>query len=427
MRMFLHYYTIVFVCFLVLFWDNATATMQGLAKFGYADPAYFFTNASSIAHSCPNATIKMTPLQWSSSELREVRFDSNGITRKLVLGSCPAVVLTQLVGWWHISKHWLRIKNSEKTSLRDNILRDKAIQIMLLPVIYSVVAYSNVIRLMNLFTGSIDLCRVEWGLDFYEKKSYTLSLYESNLAVADFYEAIALYHFTALITHHIKQTFLRERKQLVDEEANRSLNRSRTQAERNVEKNDPVLRVTNVMSTLVMSGVMSFCLTCLLSFLHGLMLVFRIAYGHSKEEDTGAVPSMLSGAGLVASTVAIGFVVNVEVAFHHELGAFKPSLKFWSTKVIVSIAFIQEAALGLLGNESIMGHNHALSDVQIKLLYCSLLSYEVFAVTMLHVFAWPAQVNITSFERKEKGAEYWAEDETPHHVADAAEPLLSVE
>jgi len=437
-RMFLHYYSIVFAGFLVLVWDNVSATWHGVASYGFANPALFLTNASSINITCPN-DIVLSPLQWSSSDLREVRFDANGISRMLVLGSCPAVVLTQVVGWCHIFKHWLRIKNSEKVRLCDNILRDRSIQIMFLPVIYSIVAYNNVIRLMNLFTGSLDVCRTEWTLGFHEKKTYTLSLYESNLAMADFYEAVALYHFTALTTHHIKQTFLRERKNMMKAaDRDKSIQRSFTQVEKQLEENDPVLRVTSVMSTLVTSGVMSFCFTCLLSFVHGLVLVFRIAFLKTNLEDTSSVPSMLSGAGLVASTVAIGFVVNVEVAFHHELSAFKPSLKFWSTKVIVSIAFIQEAALGLLGMESIMGPHHALSDLQIKLLYCSLLSYEVFAVTMLHVFAWPAGVNITSFERdtyakargvdqEEERREYWAEGETPHHGAGVNEPFLSVE
>jgi len=87
----------------------------------------------------------ITPLNWTDADKVEVRFDTHGVMRGLVLGSCPAVVLTQLVGWVHILRHLLRIKNSPTVSLKDHILRDKAIQIMLLPIIYSVVAYKNVI------------------------------------------------------------------------------------------------------------------------------------------------------------------------------------------------------------------------------------------------------------------------------------------
>lgn len=345
--------------------------------------------------------------------------------RCLVLGSCPAVVLTQLVGWVHILRHMKRIKDSSTVKLKDNVLRDKAIQIMLLPVIYSCVAYSNVIRLMNLFTGAADLCSTEWTLNFKEKKEYTLALYEANLSMADFYEAIALFHFTSLTVGHIKETFLRE--------AHKRSNLERTKSE--INRNDPVIRVTEVMSGLVTSGVMSFCITCMLVFGRGLHLVFQMAINKQvvTPAEEGSLPAMLSGAGLVASTVAIGNVVRVEIEFHHELEAFQPAAKFWSTKVIVSIAFIQEAALGLLGNTSIMPADRVLSPLQINLLYCSLMCYEVLLVALLHVVAWPPNVNITREEKTQKGgiaikdgdAEYW-EEKTSHHV-DAREPLLCVE
>lgn len=206
-----------------------------------------------------------------------------------------------------------------------------------------------------------------------------------------------------------------------------------------MEAADPIFKVTEVMSQLVMSGVMSFCLTAFLSFLRGLYLVYEIVVAKKTVQDEGSVPSMLTGAGLIASTVAIGNVVNVEVSFHTELHLFNPGAKFWSTKIIVSIAFIQEFVLGLLGNERLRGENK-LSDLQIKLLYCSLLCYEVLGVTLLHVIAWPAKVNITA-EEKEKAikegkqyddvnvdrTEYWEEEAAPHHAVHAREPLLCVE
>lgn len=430
-RLLSHYYTIAFVCFIVLVFDNASSTFQGLYGYGFANPDRFLTHRANVENmnmSCPNPKnlanlpnpFLLTPLNWTEAQKNEVRFDTHGVMRGLVLGSCPAVVLTQLIGWVHIIRHLMRIKNPITSTgrLQDNELRDKAIQIMFLPVIYSVVAYNNVIRLMNLFTGAADLCRpVEWLLSFEEKKAYTLSLYEANLSMADFYEAIALLHFTSLTVRHIRETFLRSPRGLTD----KTLVRSQTNVD------DPLMKLNNVMSSLVTSGVMAFCVTCLGTFIRGVNLVMQMAWNHKvvSASDEGSLPAMLSGAGLVASTVAIGNVVNVELAFHHELEAFQPGLKFWSTKVIVSIAFIQEAALGLLGNENLMGERK-LSDLQINLLYCSLLCYEVLLVAMLHVWAWPASVNITPEERGVAKAdrEYW--DEKPHHV-DARERLLCVE
>lgn len=409
------YYTISFIAFFCLVFDGAKATGMALFSFGFANPAKFLVHAENIEsfHSTlTHCNVPITPLNWTHNETLEVRFDEVGVMRVLVLGSCPAVVLTQLIGWVQVFRHLLVIKNSETVTLEENYMRDKAIQIMFLPIIYSVVAYKNVIRLMNLFTGVADVCRTEWHLSFVEKKSYTLSLYEANLAMADFYEVVALLHFTSLTLDHIKRTFLRDHNQ---------------------EDTTLAMRVNDVMSGLVKSGVASFCITCFLSFARGLYFVFSIAYLKKPvSPDEGSTASLLSGAGLIASSVAIGNVVNVEVAFHHELDKFKPAAKFWSTKVIVSICFIQEFLLGLLGKESIMSFFKLdpLSDLQIKLLYVSLLTYEVLLVALLHVKAWPAGAKITPKERGVLGKEteeYWTEGSGHHDHVQAREPLLSVE
>jgi len=400
------YYTLAFGGFLVLVFDNATATFEALFAFRWANPDLFLVHPENVANmTCPNGS-PVTPLNWTHEERHEVRFDDHGVMRVLVLGSCPAVVLTQLIAWTQIFRHLWRIKDSS-CRLEDNELRDKAIQIILLPVIYSVVAYNNVIRLMNLFTGVADLCRPEWGLAFAEKKEYTLSLYEANLSMADFYEAVALLYFTQLTVDHIEKTMIGHSK------------------DKDPDHIEVVKKIHTVMSGMVTSGVMSFCLTCLLTFFRGLVLVFYMAWFHTvlPASSEGSLPAMLSGAGLIASTVAIGNVVNVELSFHHELEAFVPGAKFWSTKVIVSIAFIQEAALGLLGNVTIMGESK-LSDLQINLLYCSLLSYEVLLVAVLHVKAWQVGVNITPSERGTDDTEEYWEQQKPHHGVEAREPLL---
>ena len=59
------------------------------------------------------------------------------------------------------------------------------------------------------------------------------------------------------------------------------------------------------------------------------------------------VGKYLFAAGFIASTEAISNVVTVERTFHAHLTEFRPSPKFWSVKVLVSIAFLQETALYL--------------------------------------------------------------------------------
>merc|ERR1740121_1496156 len=51
------------------------------------------------------------------------------------------------------------------------------------------------------------------------------------------------------------------------------------------------------------------------------------------------------GAGFVASFAAIGNIMQVERGFHGSLEEFRPCMKFWGTKVLVSIAFLQDLFL----------------------------------------------------------------------------------
>merc|ERR1712187_118572 len=68
---------------------------------------------------------------------------------------------------------------------------------------------------------------------------------------------------------------------------------------------------------------------------------------------------------------------------HKQLEDFEPSAKFWSAKVLVSIAFLQEFALAIVAH-IISGFN----EFQQQLVYSSFLCYEVFAVSIFHIYAW---------------------------------------
>lgn len=408
LRFFLHYYTIALVFFCVLVFNSFRTTKQAMLASGFFNPHRFLVLESVTATmTCFNSTTQsnspVSPLLWTADQLHEIRFLEFGPMRFLLLLSCPVVVVTQISGWLLIFRHMAKIYNGKTAALKDNLMRDRAIQIMFLPVIYSLIAFNNVVRLMNLFSGILDLCRPEWTAGFEEKKAYTLSLYEANLSMADFYEAIALLQFTYLTIHQIKMFFRRRLN-----EKDKELGRLSMQSVEELDESNDLFRVSNTMSSLVLSGVVSFCVTCFLTFAFGVTLVMSMAYRHQviNPQSVGSFPSMLSGAGLLASTVAIGNVVTVEVSFHHELSDFKPAAKFWSTKIIVSIAFIQEALLGCLGHS--MFGSYALSELQINLLYCLLLCYELLGITVLHIVAWRPQVQITPEERGTvEPFEYW--------------------
>eukprot|EP00435_Cladocopium_sp_Y103_P059682 s350_g21.t1 len=88
------------------------------------------------------------------------------------------------------------------------------------------------------------------------------------------------------------------------------------------------------------------------------------------------------GMGAVASSAAIGNVVTVEMTFEEWLESFRPSAKFWSTKILLSIGFIQTLLLEI---PPLSTH---LSITEKDLFYASLLCIECFLLSLLHVIAW---------------------------------------
>merc|ERR1719324_220311 len=91
------------------------------------------------------------------------------------------------------------------------------------------------------------------------------------------------------------------------------------------------------------------------------------------------------GTGCVASTAAICNILQIERTFHYELLHFKPFWKFWGTKVLVSIAFLQ-SMLFLLPIPPF----RYMSNVQANLTYSTLLCYECLGISLVHLYAWKA-------------------------------------
>merc|ERR1712129_78876 len=87
------------------------------------------------------------------------------------------------------------------------------------------------------------------------------------------------------------------------------------------------------------------------------------------------------GMGTIASSAAIGNVVTVEHTFEEFLNKFSPSPKFWSTKILVTIAFLQSLLL-------YVPPLSYLSITEQSLFYASALTMECFVVSLLHLKAW---------------------------------------
>merc|ERR1711934_1098119 len=94
------------------------------------------------------------------------------------------------------------------------------------------------------------------------------------------------------------------------------------------------------------------------------------------------VHAFFLGTGLVASFAAIGNVMIVEEDFEELLKEFKPSLKFWGTKMLVSLACMQSMVIGACFG--------SWGEVRSNLLYSSMLRFECFLIAIFHCLGWRA-------------------------------------
>merc|ERR1711972_1301056 len=98
----------------------------------------------------------------------------------------------------------------------------------------------------------------------------------------------------------------------------------------------------------------------------------------------GKVKNIFLGFGFAASFAAIGNIMTVEKDFHEFLHGFSPSLKFWGTKVLVTLACVQSVMLAVTPPFSAWQANY------VNLLYASALSLECCGISLLHLRAWQA-------------------------------------
>merc|ERR1711970_229008 len=143
-----------------------------------------------------------------------------------------------------------------------------------------------------------------------------------------------------------------------------------------------------------MQGVLSSVVCCTAQSVYGLGLPLLQEYfefvapkvWEVVKDSEIRVHDFFLGMGSVASTAAICNIIRVERIFHHQLTEFKPFWKFWGTKILVSIAFLQMIVFRLP-----VPPFRYMSQVHTSLMYSSMLCYECFGVALLHMYAWNAK------------------------------------
>merc|ERR1711934_436968 len=104
-----------------------------------------------------------------------------------------------------------------------------------------------------------------------------------------------------------------------------------------------------------------------------------------EEEIKATAHNFFLGAGFIASFAAIGNIMIIEEDFHHLLTEFRPALKFWGTKILVSLAFLQSILI------SVFLTPRGWSEIQSDLMYSSCLGLECLLIAIFHIKGWKAE------------------------------------
>lgn len=233
---------------------------------------------------------------------------------------------------------------------------------------------------------------------FQGKEHYVFRVYEADYQIADLYEAWALYHFGTLVVSVVSKEFrtISSHRVFGAGAQIRACKSGSVRHEIDIEKQRRELEdsLHESLQKLTMQGILPFVFCCAAQSLYGLALPvlqthvesFAPSIWEAVKDSELRMHDFFLGMGAVASTAAISNIIRVERIFHHQLLDFKPFWKFWGTKVLVSIAFLQALVFKLP-----IPPFQQMSQVHTSLMYSSMLCYECFGVALLHMYAWSAQ------------------------------------
>jgi len=246
--------------------------------------------------------------------------------------------------------------------------RDETMTVLALPLVYCLMSFKGGIHMWQTVVNySMGVHR---NGNWDARREFYASMWDSNFMVADVYEGLALLIFARLTLDVIREK--------VGEQA------SSLQSHDVMQTNAELMKT---MASQTVSGVMYFCVSCGAQAFYTLTVTTLEYYNHPIEMlSNGAVKEkahyFFLGMGTIASAVAIQNIITVEHTFGHKfLTMFHPSRKFWSAKVLVSLAFMQTCLLYLppFNSWSVTSQN---------LFYSSMICCECFFISLFHLLAW---------------------------------------
>jgi len=248
--------------------------------------------------------------------------------------------------------------------------RDETMTVLALPAVYCLMGFKALCHMWQIVVNYS--MGIHGNTSFALRVQFYLGMYDSNFMVADVYEAMALLIF-ANLTLEIIERKVREQ----------SAARPRGSSE-DAELQDEVMHIMTKQSV---SGVQVFSIACGFQAAYNLTVTSLEYFNHpigflSDPAMKNKAHYFFLGVGCVASGVAVQNILTVEHAFGERfLSMFSPSKKFWSAKVLVSLAFLQTLVLFLPPFSS-------WSETKQNIMYSSLICIECFFISLFHLAAW---------------------------------------
>lgn len=319
---------------------------------------------------------------------------------KLFAVSCPLWCLgTFIVCVVHSRDHIKIMQHKNEGKLSKNgatLWNDEIIFILALPMIYGLMSFKSVIRCLQICINHVPVsgqtgASATMYHSYEERKSFLLEMYAANFAVGDIFETLALVTFGKLISDYLNRMMLETKAEMTQHHVQ----------DRNIAK---FTAATETVANLTVAGVQLFCLACLMAGGWDLLVTTMPFYfpkvlpdmfdtninetthkpiGKLQQEGTRATAeTFFLGFSFAASFAAIGNIMTLEENYHHFLDKFGPSLKFWGTKILVTLACVQAMVIN-----SVFG---SWSTIQRNLLYSCFLCLECFLIAIFHYWAWGA-------------------------------------
>lgn len=388
-------YAVLYAFFFIFFWIIMGNIFSNLPETGWLDPDtldQIFADAYSARRLSANLTGSNSSGDANTANLtsqaanvlgKGANMLPEGVLEEIsirpyplvrwasIFAPMPVLATWVICGWdtWtHARVIWMKAAGSTEA-------HDLAIQIIALPMVYSLLSLSALVRMWKIMSNTFGEDADEpWA----ERFTHDMERYEAAYQVADLYEAWALHHFAVLAMQVLRKIFHASGGHLNQVDTSSPVYQAWAGTLRGLHKS---------VRSLTMQGIWSFVIVCAVSAMYGLTApILEEAFAL----DTSAamkdkVRFFFLGMGTVASTAAICNILQIERRFHHELLLFKPFWKFWGTKVLVSIAFLQSLLFMLP-----FPPFRSMSEVQANLMYSTLLCYECLFISLIHMYAWRA-------------------------------------